>query len=403
MKALFVTHSYPRFDGDSAGSFILRLAAALREQEVEVRVVAPSAAGLRARDSIQGIEVRRFRYAPGAHETLAYSGTMAHDVASSTTAKLALASFMVAETLAVRREIAEWRPDVVHAHWWFPNGVAASTASRLSGVPLVTTSHGTDLRLLRTTPAARPLARYVFGRSARVTCVSDWLARQAAEFTRTPPTIAPMPIATGMFNPTGDRDVNRLVFVGRLSEQKGIRAAIEAMSLMKRSIVLDVVGDGPDREALTHFAAQRGVADRVLWLGQVRHEQLPALLARASALLAPFTEEGLGLVAAEAQLCETPPVAFDSGGMTDVVKDNVTGLLVPTGDVRALATAAERVVSDVELRQRLGRAGRETALAKFAPWSVAAQYAHIYRDAASEASSEASSEPVRHAVSSDAK
>lgn len=381
MKALFVTHSFPRFDGDSAGSFILRLAVGLADQGVEVRVVAPSAAGLDASARIQGIEVRRFRYAPRAHETLAYRGTMADDVARSFTAKVALASLIVAETAAVRSQISAWKPDVIHAHWWFPNGIAAATASRLAGVPLVTTSHGTDLRLLQNHPGARPLARYVFRRSARVACVSQWLAQQAAPLCRAVPIVAPMPVDVALFQPSTDRDINRIVFVGRLSAQKGIEAAIGAVALMRRSIVLDVIGDGPERPSLIALAARLGVADRILWRGHVRHTEIPALLARASALVAPFVHEGLGLVVVEAQLCETPPVGFASGGLTDVIENDVTGLLVPTGDVSAFAVALERIVANHELRDRLGRAGRTSALARFSPNIVAAGYAQMYRDA----------------------
>ena len=381
MRALFVTHSFPRFDGDSAGSFILRLAVGLVDQGVEVRVVAPSAPGLDASAVIQGIPVTRFRYAPRTYETLAYRGTMADDVSRSITAKVALASLIIAETAAVRSQISAWKPDVVHAHWWFPSGVAAATACRLGGVPLVTTSHGTDLRLLQGRPRARPLARYVFRHSARVTCVSDWLARQAAPLCRTTPIVAPMPVAVSLFGPSTDRDINRIVFVGRLSAQKGIEAAIQALALMRRSIVLDVIGDGPDRPALVELAARLGLSDRILWRGQVRHTDIPALLARASALVAPFVDEGLGLVAAEAQLCETPPVGFASGGLTDVIENDVTGVLVASGDVAALAAAVEKIVADPERRERLGRAGRLAALARFSPSAVSQHYAQIYRDA----------------------
>ncbi|HEY5086014.1 MAG TPA: glycosyltransferase [Gemmatimonadaceae bacterium] len=381
MKALFVTHSFPRLDGDAAGSFILRLAVGLAQQGVEVRVVAPSAPGLERSSVIQGIAIHRFRYAPRAYETLAYRGTMADDVAESTTAKAALGSFLIAETASVLSQVSAWKPDVIHAHWWFPNGVAASTASRLSGVPLVTTSHGTDLRLLKNRPVARPLARYVFRRSVRVTCVSEWLARQAAPLCRTAPIVVPMPVDVALFEPSNDRDANRIVFVGRLSAQKGIETAIRALALMKRSIVLDVIGDGPDRAALVDLAAQLGLSDQILWRGHVRHGEIPAFLSRSSALVAPFMDEGLGLVAAEAQLCETPPVGFASGGLTDVIENDVTGSLVAPGDVTALAAALERVVADPHLRERLGHAGRATALARFSPSTVSKQYAEIYRDA----------------------
>ncbi|MDQ2889270.1 MAG: glycosyltransferase [Gemmatimonadota bacterium] len=381
MKALFVTHSYPRFDGDSAGSFIMRLAVALRDQSVDVRVLAPAARGLAASETIAGISVRRFRYAPRSCETLAYRGTMAADVARSPTAQLALASLIGTEAIAVMRAVRTWQPDVVHAHWWFPNGLASVLANKSGAVPVVTTSHGTDLRLLRGKSFARPVARYVFQRSARVTCVSRWLAAQAAPLCRSEPTVAPMPIDVERFNPMGERDANRIVFVGRLSEQKGIRNAIVALASMRRSIELDVVGEGPERGALTELAAALGVSDRIVWHGQVRADTVAALLAGASALIAPFTDEGLGLVAAEAQLCETPPVAYASGGITDMIQDGVTGALVAPGDTTALATAVERIVTDPELRARLGRAGRTSALETFAPAAVAATYARIYREA----------------------
>jgi glycosyltransferase involved in cell wall biosynthesis len=385
VKALFVTHSFPRFDGDSAGSFILRLAVGLAGRGVAVRVIAPSAAGLPASAVIQGIEVRRFRYSPRSYETLAYTGTMADDVSRSVAAKIALAALIIAETSTVRAQISEWSPDVVHAHWWFPNGIAAAAACRLAGVPLVTTSHGTDLRLLQGRPRARTLARYVYHRSARVTCVSQWLAQQAAPLCLTAPIVAPMPVAAASFAPSNDRDVNRIVFVGRLSAQKGIEAAIQALALMRRSIVLDVIGDGPDRPALIALAERLGLSERILWRGHVRHTEIPALLARASALVAPFVDEGLGLVAAEAQLCETPPVGFASGGLSDVITSDVNGLLVQSGDVRALAAALERIVGDPELRDRLGRAGRMSALATFSPDAVAARYAQIYQEAMTDA------------------
>lgn len=382
MRVLFVTHSFPRFDGDAAGSFILKLAVALAEQGVVVRVVAPSAHGLDNSSVSSGIHVRRFRYAPRAYETLAYRGTMAEDVAGSFAAKVSLATFLLAETATVGAQVRAFNPDVIHAHWWFPNGVAAATASRLSGVPLVTTSHGTDLRLLQGRHAAVPLARYVFGRSARVTCVSEWLARQAAPLCRTPPIVAPMPVAVSLFAPSAEREVHRIVFVGRLSTQKGIEAAIKSLALMQPGTVLEVVGDGPDHSAMVELATRLGLSNRILWRGHVRHEEIPAILSHVSALVAPFVDEGLGLVAAEAQLCETPPVGYASGGLTDVIENDVTGVLVPAGDVAGLAAALDEIIANPQLRERLGHTGRVAALSRFSPSAVAARYAQVYTEAA---------------------
>src|SRR5205085_8776073 len=94
VKVLFLAHSFPRYAADPVGSFVLRLATALRDVGVTVRVVAPSAPGLAATDEFEGIRVDRFRYAPARLETLAYAGTMRDQVRASWGARLALA-FMI--------------------------------------------------------------------------------------------------------------------------------------------------------------------------------------------------------------------------------------------------------------------------------------------------------------------
>jgi hypothetical protein len=96
VRVLFLTHNFPRHPGDAAGSFLLRLALALRDVDVETRVVAPSGAGLTARDRVGDIEVRRFRYAPRAYETLAYTGNMAADVQRSWSGRMALGGMLLA-------------------------------------------------------------------------------------------------------------------------------------------------------------------------------------------------------------------------------------------------------------------------------------------------------------------
>src|SRR5256714_7049114 len=144
MNVLFLTHSFPQGEGDAAGSFILRLAVALRDEGINVRVVAPAAAGLPSAEVLDGIRVERFRYAPRRYEKLAYTGNMASDVASSWTARLALVGFLGSDFVHAVRARRSFEPQLVHAHWWFPNGVVGTWVSGLAHIPLVTTLHGTD-------------------------------------------------------------------------------------------------------------------------------------------------------------------------------------------------------------------------------------------------------------------
>ena len=253
MNVLFLTHSFPRREGDAAGSFILRLAVALRGEDVNVHVVAPAAAGVPASEEIEGVPVDRFRYAPRRYEKLAYTGNMAGDVASSWTAKFALVGFLGADFVQAVRARRNFEPQVVHAHWWFPSGVVGTWVGGLSHVPLVTTLHGTDVRLARSVGIAKPLFGHVLKHSAAVTTVSSWL--------------------------------------------KGVEHLLHALAEMKAQAALDIVGDGPSRGALEALSRALGVATRVRWHGQLAQSELPRLYQSAAAVVVPSSEEGLGLVA----------------------------------------------------------------------------------------------------------
>lgn len=379
MRVLFLTHSYPREPGDAAGSFLLHLASALKDEGVFVSVVAPAADHLPADDVFDGIPVHRFRYAPRRYQRLAYTGTMAEEVRRSFSAKLALVGFLGSEFArgtGVRREFA---PDLVHAHWWFPGGLVGTWVAAMAQLPLVTTMHGSDVRLAQASSVGRPLMRHVLAQSRAVTTVSRWLADRVRDVVPgASPVVSPMPVATSLFTPGNGRHAARFLFVGRLNEQKGLELLLEALARMRVPATLDVVGDGTARDALHGRAATLGIADRVIWHEPVPQPRLADFYRRATALVVPSVGEGLGLVAVEAQLCETPVIAFDSGGLSDIVEDGRTGYLATAGNVDALAEKMDNLLAD-GARAGIGRAARQAALARFAPESVARRYAQLYR------------------------
>ena len=378
MRVLFLTHSYPRTSGDAAGAFLLHLAGALKAQDVEVTVIAPAGEDLPADEVLDGIPVHRFRYAPRRFQRLAYTGQMAEEVKRSLSAKFALLGFLGSSFASGARIRREFNPSLVHAHWWFPGGLVGSWVSSLAGIPLVTTMHGTDVRLAMGNGLARSLLRRVLSQSGAVTTVSSWLAGQVK--TMAPdsnPIVSPMPVATHLFTPGGTRHARRLLFVGRLNAQKGIALLLDALAAMREPAELDVIGDGTDREALREQAARLGIGARVHWHGALPQPRLLDFYRAATALVVPSREEGFGLVAVEAQLCETPVVAFASGGLSDTIDDGATGYLIPPGDATALASTLDLVVAS-EGRHEVGKAGRQSALAQFAPDSVARRYRKLY-------------------------
>lgn len=382
MKILFLTHNFPRFDGDVAGSFLMRLASALGKEGVGVHVVAPASPGHVESAKLNGTGIDRFRYAPTRYETLAYAGNMAEQVRDSWSARLTLLGFLGAEFRSAVRARREMQPDIVHAHWWFPSGLVGTWLSKLSRTPLITTLHGTDVRIARTVSMSRPAFRHVLQNSAATTAVSKWLADEAQSLVSAPhPVVAPMPVATDLFTPGGNRATNSLLFVGRLTRQKGVDLLLYALEKLQPEVTLDVVGEGDERAPLEKLARELGVAERIRWHGVLQHPELVRFYRGASMLVVPSADEGLGLVAAEAMLCETPVVAFESGGLPDVVQHNRTGLLVRERSPDSLASAIEQVLALPDRGRALGEAGRLHALATFAPESVAKRYIDIYRAA----------------------
>ncbi len=381
MRVLFVTHSYPRFAGDVAGGFILRLATALQASGTEVRVLAPAGPGLAPRDDVGGIPLTRFHYAPAAWETLAYEGTMAEQVRASWHAKLALGGMLLGIRSATLAAMRDFRPDVIHAHWWFPSGLSLRFSRRAE--PLVVTLHGSDVRLAVRSAPAQLAFRTVARRARVVTAVSRWLATTADAFgSGRSVRVAPMPVDVDLFPFHGGQRERRVLLVGRLNAQKGVADLLDAIALVAPDVGLDVVGDGPDGAALVARAESLGVAPRVRWLGAVPQAELGPLYRAAAAVVIPSRDEGLGLVAVEAQLSGAPVIAYRSGGLTDVVNE-LTGTLVAPGDIPALAAAITETVnrSATMVSNHSGSAqARENMLARFSPAAAAGAYAAIYRE-----------------------
>jgi glycosyltransferase involved in cell wall biosynthesis len=393
-RVLYLTQAFPRGPGDVPGKFLLLQAVALAGEGVEVEVLAPSAAGLPERHQVEGIPVRHYRYAPRRLETIAYTGSMATRAASPG-GMLALAGLLGAGTLAARRAAGGY--DLVHAHWWFPSALQA----RLAGCrPLVTSFHGTDVRLAQDRPLAKAVCARVMRASAAITTDSGWLAEVAGSFAPDRADrirVLPAPADDRLFSP-GDAPRGHLLFVGRLDRQKGAEVAVRALARLtgpSAELPLRIVGGGEQEASLRRLAAELGVAGRIVWERGLTNEQLADRYRQAVALLVPGQDEGLGVVAIEAQLCATPVVAVASGGLGDVVSDGVTGRMFPPGDDQALARAVEDLHGDPAASAAMGERARRSAVERFGIRRAARAFAALYDEVLAEAPRAGRSERAR--------
>jgi glycosyltransferase involved in cell wall biosynthesis len=317
VRVCVLTTSYPRSADDVAGIFVADAVERLRAAGVDVDVVSPA----------------DFR-----HFGIAFGDGIVQNLRARPWLALALPAFLLGFARAARR--AARGADVVHAHW-LPSGLAALATGR----PFVLQVWGTDVELARRTPwLARPLVR----RARVVVASSSHLADAARRLgARDVSVIAPgveIPAAVGEPD-----EPPHVLFVGRLSEEKGILEFVEATDGLRRVIV----GDGPLRAR---------VPDAV---GFVAHDLLGPYYERAAVVCVPSRREGYGVVAREAMAYGRPVVTTAAGGLSDAVADGVGGLVVPPRDPAALRAAIAGLLGDGERMRALGAQAREVAAARF--------------------------------------
>jgi glycosyltransferase involved in cell wall biosynthesis len=257
---------------------------------------------------------------------------------------------------------------------------------RLLGLPVVVSEHYSLFPRRLATPRDLRLARLAFGRAEIVAPVSESL-RSAIEAYGLEGRfrVVPNGVDTRLFAPpaapAGRREAARLLAVGGLVPIKGVPrllAALRDLAARGRHFRLDLVGDGPEREAYERLSADLGISDAVEFHGGRPRERVAELMRAADLLVQPSDSETLSCVVLEAQVSGLPVVASRVGGIPEVVPEGA-GVLVEPGDATALAAGIEAALDDA------GRFDREAiaraAAARFGREALAARWDEVYAEA----------------------
>ena len=324
-------------------------------------------------------------------------------------------------TLGVDLEIAQdvAGADLVHSHTWYANA-AGHLASMLHDIPHVATAHSLE--------PLRPWKAEQLGGGYRV---SSWIERDAFEsaatviavsagmrrdILRSYPSLDESKVAVihngidpELWKPVDDPELVRslgidpdrpsVVFVGRITRQKGLPYLLRAARLLPPEVQLVLCAGAPDTpeilaEVQAGVAALQEERTGVVWIEELlSHDKLSAVLSQATTFVCPSVYEPLGIVNLEAMACAVPVVGTATGGIPEVVDDGVTGRLVPidqledgTGTprdperfVHDLATILTEVVSDPDRARQMGQAGRARAVREFSWTTIAERTIEIYR------------------------
>jgi alpha-maltose-1-phosphate synthase len=379
MNILFLSREYPPHIYGGGGVAVDHLSRALaRRAKVEVRCFGEG------ERSNQGVRVR------------AYPSWDRLAGAADAPYAPVLQAFSVG--LAMARDAAP--ADVVHAHTWYV-GLAGVLIGTLSSIPLVVTMH--SLEPLRPWKADQLGAGYALSTWAervsveqadRIIAVSEQMRADVLAHFRVDPArvvVIHNGVDADTYYPSERRDVlarHRIpspyvLFVGRISEQKGIFQLLEAAASLPEGVELVLCASSPDTPDIkARLTAAVSAQPRVRWIDQMLPvDELVQLYSHAAVFACPSIYEPFGLINLEAMACATPVVATRVGGIPEVVVDGETGWLVPPGDSGALAAALREALADPERAARLGAAGRRRVEDHFSWDRIAAQTMAVYRDA----------------------
>ncbi len=334
--------TYPRAADDHEVPWLRESVKRLAARGHKVTVIAPAYHALKDH-KIDGVEVRRFRYAPARWEMLTHGEGAPNKLKKYPILKLLTLTYIFGGIVAVWKICRQERIDILHVHWPFPHGLMALLPAWLSDVKVVSSCHSAEFALAAKNKLSTSLLALSLRKSDIITANSTYTANLVSGVAQRKAEIIPWG-ATVKVEPSARpaaQTIPLLLFSGRLIERKGVNFLLrEELSSLFRSCSVYV-----------HPAIYDSRGDT----------------------------EGLGVVLVEALSNRKPVVASRVGGIVDVIKDGETGLLVPEKDPEAIAKTVLRLLENPDYAQRLGEQGCAYATDYFNWDRIIDQYEAIYR------------------------
>jgi N-acetyl-alpha-D-glucosaminyl L-malate synthase BshA len=290
--------------------------------------------------------------------------------------------------------IEQYNLDLIHAHYAVPHSTSAHLAQQVVGnksVKIITTLHGTDIRLVGLDPSYFRVTKYAIENNNGLTAVSRYLARVTKEEFCTKCNIRVIPnfVDTSRFIRQNDPELKKRYaapeekLITHVSNFRALKRVTDVVLVFNKIAAklpakLLLVGEGPEFARTLELVAKLQLHKQVIFLHQLDNVQ--DILGISDLLLLPSEMESFGLAALEAMACEVPVVASDVGGLPEVVEHGASGFLAPIGDIEQMSEYALQILENQQLAENFGAMGREIASSKFSEEAIVGQYEDFYRE-----------------------
>lgn len=369
MRILLLNYEFPPLGGGAATASA-QIAAHLARRGVDVAVLTSHFKGLSYKERHDGYTIYRVN-------------AMRRNIDRCSVPEMG--GYILGSVLPALRIASSFRPDLMLVFFGMPTGPVGLLVNKLKGIPYVLSLRGGDVpgfmgkELARMHGLAMPVTKRVWSAASAIVVNSEGL-HQLAQRTVPDRTVEVVPngIDLDLFCPVRRAGTPggkvRLLFVGRLANQKGLPYLLQALAGLEKAIIdrieVELVGSGPEEARLRSMSAGLDLSSVVRFAGWVPRVEIVEHYQRADVFVLPSLDEGMPNVVLEAMACGMPILATDIRGNRELVQDNMNGLLVPTEDVESLVRALRELVTNDGLRARMGEKSR--ALVGRYSWSSTA-------------------------------
>ncbi len=393
-KIIVLTSTFPRWKDDTDPPFVYELSRRLA-LDLDVHVLAPNYPGALGSEILDGLTVYRFRYFIKRFEKLAGSSGILPTIRKNKLYLLLVPFFVAAEFFALWKLVRQIKPDIIHAHWLVPQGFVAAMVKKITGTPYVVTAHGGDVFGLQGGLFGL-FKRFSLKNADKITVVSSVLKEVVTRTSSSivEPVILPMGVDSSKFALAEDDDIRKkygatgplLLFVGRLTEKKGVRFLLEAMPEVINkapAVKLMIVGSGEEEEDLKRLSASLELEGNVVFTGSIANRDLPRFYGAADIFIGPSIHardgdtEGFGLTFVEAGMSGCILIGSRVGGIPDIIKDGKTGFLVEEKNPAAIAAKILEIIDQKEDWPEIKKKNRLEFVKNFSLDVIAAKYVDL--------------------------
>jgi len=370
IKVYSLATTYPESNNSTKSKFVHALNTELVNLGAAVTVICPHSPTSKSKIILDSVHIRFFKYLPQRFE---FETGKIPDIVKTFSGKLKVFVMLINFFLYTMRTCTKTEDYILHGHWAFPGGYIAYLISRFKKKKFIVTVHGSEIPLLEKFSFFKKMTVKSMNKSSKVITSNNYLKNKLVEMgVKSEKIVLIRPIPNFIEHKSDSQTLKNfrekitseknkiILFVGRLTEVKGVEYLIRSVPLIKtENIHLLIVGEGVLLEELKKLTKFLHIEDKVTFFGAANRAELSLLYDTSDVFVLPSivtsegAAEGTGLVIVEAMESGLPVIASDVGGIPETIQNEQNGLLVKEKNPSSIAKSIDRILSDIRFKDKL--------------------------------------------------